>query len=149
MRHSVYGKKLGRDKNQRTALLKSLVRSLILSEKIQTTEAKARFIKGFVDKIINQAKNPVSRRLVSQFLVQKDASEKLINEILPKVQSRTSGYTSVIKLGFRQGDGAMIVQMSLLLEENAEKKAKKDQVIEDEQPVVKKVTKTKSKKESK
>ena len=117
MRHRVYGKHLGRDKNQRTALFKSLVQSLVLSESIQTTEAKAKAVKGLVDKIITQAKSPTTRRLVSQFLIKKEVSEKLIKTLLPRLQGRNSGYTSVVKLGRRAGDGAMVVKMSLLLDE--------------------------------
>lgn len=116
MRHKVYGKHLGRSKDQRTALFKSLVRSLILEESIKTTQPKAKAIKGLVDKIINQAKSPISKRLVSQFLTQKQVQEKLTKEILPRVKSRSSGYTSLVKLGPRLGDGAMMVKMSLLLD---------------------------------
>ncbi|MBI2593697.1 50S ribosomal protein L17, partial [Candidatus Daviesbacteria bacterium] len=103
MRHRVYGKHLGRDKDQRSALFKSLVRSLILEESIKTTQPKAKAVKGLVDKIINQAKSQTSKRLVSQFLIQKSAAEKLMKEILPRVKSRTSGYTSLVKLGPRLG----------------------------------------------
>jgi large subunit ribosomal protein L17 len=117
VRHRVYGKHLGRDKDQRTALFKSLVRSLILEESIKTTQPKAKAVKGLVDKIINQAKSQTSKRLVSQFLIHKSAAEKLTKEILPRVKSRTSGYTSLVKLGPRLGDGAMIVKLSLILDE--------------------------------
>ncbi len=117
MRHSVYGKKLSRTKNERTALFKNLVRSLILHESIQTTDAKAKAIKSTVDKIITQAKSPTTRLLVSQFLVEKDIQEKLIKEILPCLKNRNSGYTSVVRVGKRLGDGAMMVRMSLLMEE--------------------------------
>lgn len=101
MRHNVNGKKLGRDKNERTALFKNLVRSLILHGSIITTEVKAKAIKGLVDKMINQAK----KKSTTQF-----------KEIIPRLKTRVSGYTSVVKLGPRQGDGAMMVKMSLLLE---------------------------------
>ncbi|OGE30862.1 50S ribosomal protein L17 [Candidatus Daviesbacteria bacterium RIFCSPHIGHO2_01_FULL_44_29] len=115
MRHSIYGKKLSRDTNQRTALFKALVSSLILSEKIQTTQAKAAAIKGLVDRLITQAKSPTTKRLVAQFLTRKEVYEKLINDLTPRMKDRNSGYTSVVKLGYRQGDGALMVQMSLLL----------------------------------
>lgn len=131
MRHNVYGKHLSRDKNERTALFKSLVRSLILSEKIQTTEAKAKAIKGLVDKIINQAKTPSTKKLVAQFITDKKASEKLIKELAPTFSNRNSGYTTVVKLGRRLGDGAMMVQMSLVegkKKEPAEPKTKKEVV---------------------
>lgn len=117
MRHKVYGKHLGRNKNERTALFKNLVQSLILSESIETTEAKAKAIKGLIDKIITQAKSPSTRRLVSQFLVSKKTQDKLIKEILPRLSTRTSGYTSTVRMAKRLGDNALIVKMSLILEE--------------------------------
>lgn len=123
MRHRVYGKLLGRNKNERTRLFKSLVQSLFLSESIQTTEAKAKAIKGLVDKLITQAKSPNTRRLVTQFLVDKKTQEKLIKDLAPRLKSRTSGYTSIVKIGKRLGDGAMMVQVKLLVE--GEEKSKK------------------------
>lgn len=153
MRHNVYGKKLGRDKNQRTALFKSLINSLILSEKIETTESKAKAVKGLVDRIITQAKTPSTQRLVSQFLTQKKITDKLIKEILPRLETRTSGYTSVVKLGRRQGDGTMMVRMSLLLEESAKpsKKAETAESVKVEAPVLEKPVKApkRAKKEEK
>ncbi len=117
MRHSVYGRKLGRDKNQRTALFRSLVQSLILSEQITTTEAKAKAIRGTVDRLINQAKSPESRRLISQFLVSKKVSDKLVKDLIPRLQGRNSGYSSIVRLGRRLGDDAMMVRMRLLVRE--------------------------------
>ena len=117
MKHRVYGSKLGRNKNQRTALFKNLVQSLILHSSIKTTESKARAIKGLIDKIITQAKNPDTRRLLQTFIVSKEIRDKLIKEIVPLFKSRNSGYTSIVKMGQRQGDGAMMVKISLLLEE--------------------------------
>lgn len=125
MRHKVYGKHLSRDKDTRRALFKSLVRSLILEESIKTTQPKAKAVKGLIDKIINQAKSETSKRLVSQFLIHKQVAEKLAKEILPRVQSRTSGYTSLVKLGPRLGDGAMIVKLSLILDATKETKVAK------------------------
>jgi large subunit ribosomal protein L17 len=123
VRHRVYGKHLGRDSNQRTALFKSLVGSLILHGSIETTQTKATAIRGLVDKVINQAKTKETRRLLQSFLTQKTVVEKLVNEVAPSMPSRNSGYTSIIKLGNRLGDNAMVVRMSLLLEE-AEKPKK-------------------------
>ncbi len=117
MRHKVYGKHLGRTKNQRTALFKSLVQAIILSEKIETTEAKAKAVKGLIDKVINQAKSETTKRYVASFLTHKKTQERLFTELVPRLSSRNSGYTSTVRLGRRLGDGAMIVQMSLLLEE--------------------------------
>lgn len=152
MRHRVYGKHLGRDKDQRTALFKSLVRSLILEESIKTTQPKAKAVKGLVDKIITQAKSETSKRLVSQFLVHKNVNEKLDKEILPRLKSRNSGYTSMVKLGARLGDGAMMVKLSLILDagkapkaevksEKVAKKEAKSEIVEaeivEEKPVKK------------
>ena len=92
------------------------MQSLFISEEIETTEAKAKAIKGLVDKIITQAKSPTAKRLVSQFLVSKKIQDKLFNEILPRLGNRNSGFTSIVKLGKRLGDGALVVKMSLLTE---------------------------------
>lgn len=116
MRHNVYGRHLGRTKNQRTSLFRNLVGALILNGSIETTEAKAKAIKGLVDKIINQAKNKNSQRLVSQFLVHQNIQEKLFKEIIPATKDRNSGFTSIVKLGQRLGDNTMKVRMSLLME---------------------------------
>lgn len=102
MRHKVYGKHLGRDKDQRATLFKGLVQQLFIHGSIQTSEAKAKAIKGLVDKVINLAKNKKIYRF------------GLTKEILPKLGSRTSGYTSLVKLGTRLGDQAMMVKMSLI-----------------------------------
>lgn len=127
MRHRVYGKHLGRSKDQRTALFKSLVRSLILEESIKTTQPKAKAVIGLVDKIITQAKSATSKRLVSQFLTHKTVTDKLDKEILPRLKSRTSGYTSLVKIGPRLGDGAMIVKLSLILD-SIKEPAKKNEL---------------------
>lgn len=105
MRHKVYGTHLGRDKNERAALFKNLVGSLILNGSITTTEAKAKAIKGLVDKVINRPQT---------FSISKKIQDKLIKEVVPALKSRTSGYTSMVRVGQRQGDGAMMVKMSLL-----------------------------------
>lgn len=126
MRHRVYGKHLGRNKNQRSALFKSLVRSLFIHQSIETTEPKAKAIKPLVDRIISNAKSATAKKLVSQFFNQKDVEAKLTDEILPRMTNRISGYTSTVRLGRRMGDGAMLVKMSLLLEDS--KKVSKSEV---------------------
>ncbi|MBI2085785.1 hypothetical protein HYT74_00430 [Candidatus Daviesbacteria bacterium] len=106
MRHRVYGKHLGRDIGQRQALFKTLVRSLFLHGTIQTSESKAKSIKGLVDKIINSVKK-------DSFSSDKELKEK-IKEILPKLGNKTSGFTSTVRMGPRQGDQATMVKMSLI-----------------------------------
>lgn len=126
MRHKVYGKHLGRDKNQRTALFRGLVRGLILHESITTTSVKAKAIKGLVDNLISKARqnSESSKREVLSFLTQKEVSTKLLAEIAPRYQNRVSGFTNMVRLGVRAGDGAMMVKMSLVKEE--EPKAEKE-----------------------
>ncbi|HCP08775.1 MAG TPA: 50S ribosomal protein L17 [Candidatus Moranbacteria bacterium] len=112
MKHLKKGRKLGRVKNQREALLKTLLGSLIMEEKIETTEAKAKEIKGMIDKIINKAKGvnakdrkvAVIRALNNQIPLK--AVRKITGEFLEKFSERSSGYTRIIKLSPRQSDSA-------------------------------------------
>lgn len=92
------------------------MRSLILSERIETTEAKAKAIRPTIDKLINHAKKD-STNLVNEFVTDKAAFEKLVKELTPRMKSRNSGYTSMVKLGKRKGDDAKIVSMALILDE--------------------------------
>lgn len=114
MRHRIYGKHLGRDRDQRQALFKQLVQSLFLHGTIQTSETKAKAIKGLVDKIINSVKKDT-------FSSDKDLKEK-IKDILPKLGNKTSGYTSIVRIGPRVGDQTTIVKMSLIGAEEGKKK---------------------------
>ena len=114
MRHRVYGKHLGRDKNGRQNLFKGLVRSLFIYGTIQTSEAKAKSIKGLIDKVINLAREKKSLGKLQSFLTDKDLADRLVKEIVPKLGSRTSGYTSFVRMGTRVGDQTMKVKMSLI-----------------------------------
>lgn len=116
MRHKVYGKHLGRDKDQRKGLFRGLVYSLFSLGTIQTSETKAKAIKGLVDKIINSAKenSKFPKPLVQSFVSDKFLQKRLIDDILPKLGSRSSGYTKVIRMGARLGDQTMMVKMSLI-----------------------------------
>lgn len=114
MKHLKKGRKLGRVRNQRKALFKTLLGSLIMREKIQTTEAKAKEIKGKVDKIINAAKKTqveskkisAIRKLKKQLPAQ--AVQKITGEFLDRFFKRNSGYARIIKLNPRKSDGARI-----------------------------------------
>ena len=114
MRHRVYGRKLNRNKNQRSRLFKSLVSSLFTFGTITTSEAKAKAIKGMVDKIINLAKSKNSKQLLLSYFANKALEERLIKEIAPKLGNRNSGYTSLIRVGTQSGDQSMAVKMSLI-----------------------------------
>ena len=113
MRKNVFGRQFSRDTNQRKALFKSLISSLILDESIKTTLEKAKAIKGDVDKIINKAKRG-DEKLAIQLLQRSlgvDAMNKVIKDIAPRFKDRNSGYTRLIKLGRRFSDNAAMVLM--------------------------------------
>lgn len=125
MRHRVYGKHLGRNKDQRKNLFRGLIYSLISSGTIQTSETKAKAIKGLIDKVINSAKSKNSAEFQS-YISDKSLRERVTGEILPKLGTRTSGYTSIVKMGTRMGDQTMVVKMSLIGAEEL-KPAKKEE----------------------
>ncbi len=110
MKKHVFGRKLQRDSNERKALFKSLMSALVIHERVQTTEAKAKSIKGLVDKLITKAKKggvPAERALqpfFSQPLVR-----KMIDDIAPRFSQRPGGYTRIIRIGNRLRDNAQMV----------------------------------------
>lgn len=111
MRKKVFGRKFKRDVNARKALFRSLVSSLILKERIQTTEAKAKAIKGDVDKLITKVKTGKDpKSLLSGFLFP-HALEKLVNDVAPRFKERQGGYTRILRVGKRFGDDASMVLM--------------------------------------
>jgi large subunit ribosomal protein L17 len=116
MRHRKKGKKLGRNTKQRQALFKSLIRALILKEEIKTTQAKAKAVKGLIDKLITRAKTSslASRRQVLAFLGDKKAVHKLFDVIVARSKARTSGFTRFVRLGRRRGDNTMMVKLEFV-----------------------------------
>ncbi len=125
MRHRVAGKKLGRSMGHRKALKRNLVTQLFLHERIKTTEAKAKFIRGEAEKLITMAKKGIQnpdrflhmRRQVSARLYDEDVARKLFQEIAPRYMDRQGGYTRILRLGeFRRGDGAELVLIELVEE---------------------------------
>ncbi len=108
-------RKLNREKDQRKALLKSLASSVILKEKIKTTEAKAKEVRPFVEKIITRAKKSdlASQKLLIKYF-RKEIVKKLINEIGPRYKGRKGGYTRIIKMGQRKTDGANMAVIELV-----------------------------------
>lgn len=112
MRKNVFGRKFKRDKNERAAFFKGLLSSLVLHERIRTTEARAKAIKGDADKIITKAnknKEVALRSLAG--LLNKEALNKLVNDLAPRFTNRHGGYTRIIKIGKRFGDDAMEVMI--------------------------------------
>jgi large subunit ribosomal protein L17 len=113
MQHKVKGRKLGRVRKQRKALLKTLIGSFVMREKIKTTEAKAKEIAPFVDRIIHKAKktksgekNKVTTMRELQKIMPAMAVKKISGVFLDKFEKRNSGYTRIIKTGRRKSDGA-------------------------------------------
>ena len=109
------GRKLSRTKDQRNALLRGLSRSLLLHKKIKTTEAKAKEVSGFVEKLITKAKKGdlASRRLLLR-LFSPRLVKKMVEEIALQYKNRKGGYTRVIKLGPRKSDGAKMAIIELV-----------------------------------
>lgn len=106
MRHHNTNRKFGREKDQRAALIRSLMRSLILTEKITTTEAKAKELRPAVEKLVTRALKGdlAARRLVLARLGNnKEATEKLFGELSERYKDRNGGYTRIIKLSPRAG----------------------------------------------
>lgn len=112
MRKNVFGRKFNRDTNERKALFKALISSLVLNERIKTTEEKAKAIKADVDKVITKVKKKgdLARRFLYGVL-NSEALEKLINDVAPRFKDRNGGYTRIIRVGRRFGDNAMEVIM--------------------------------------
>ena len=115
MRHHNKNKKFGRVKKQRTALLRSISRSFILHGKIKTTEAKAKTLRSFVEKLISKSKTGTlaSRHIVSSRLGgDKPATVKLFDTLAPKYKERKGGYTRITKIKTRTGDagGEVIIE---------------------------------------
>jgi large subunit ribosomal protein L17 len=116
MRHQVKGKKLDRKKEPREMMLRNLAASIIMYEKVKTTEAKAKAVKPFVEKTISIAKiNDLnSRRRLIAILPQKLAVKKALEVLSSRYADRKGGYTRIIKIANRVGDGAKIVQIELV-----------------------------------
>ncbi|SET73555.1 LSU ribosomal protein L17P [Oceanobacillus limi] len=115
-------RKLGRTTDQRLALLRNLASDLIIHERIETTEAKAKELKSVVEKMITLGKRGDlhARRQAAAFLYEKEANEedtvlqKLFNDVAKRYEDRQGGYTRVLKLGERQGDGAKMAIIELV-----------------------------------
>lgn len=115
MRHRKKLPKLNRDRRQRKALLKVLAHSLILHEKIVTTQAKAKALSSFVERLITYAKkgNLAALRQVRRYS-DPEAGKKLIKDLAPRYQERQGGYTRVIKLMPRKKDSAKMAKIELV-----------------------------------
>ena len=116
MRHNKAINHLGRKSGHRKAMLANMATSLILHKRIQTTVAKAKALKMYVEPLITKSKEDTthSRRMVFSYLKNKEAVTELFRTIAPKIADRPGGYTRVLKTGFRQGDGADMALIELV-----------------------------------
>ena len=116
MRHRVAGRPLGRDKDAREALFRSLITELFRHERIETTEAKAKAIRGDAEKLITLAKrgDVHARRLAAKTILDPKVTKKLFETLGPRYKERAGGYTRMFKVGPRLGDAAPVVIMELV-----------------------------------
>ncbi len=132
MRHQMSGRKLGRSNSQRSQMARTMVTQIIQHERIKTTEAKAKFIRSYVEKLITLAKHgnqanaadtPAGKarlvsahRLAAARLNDPDMVRKLFETIAPRYEKRPGGYTRILKLGRRDGDAAEMVLLEMVEE---------------------------------
>jgi large subunit ribosomal protein L17 len=124
MRHRKSGRKLKRTASHRKATLAALCTALLRHKKIRTTTAKAKETRMVAEKVLTRAKNAVgagtlqttihARRQIARMIKDRDVVKELFSEIAPKIASRPGGYTRVVKLGRRFGDGAEVAILELV-----------------------------------
>ncbi len=116
MRHQVAGYRLNRPHGHRRALRRNLITALFRHERIRTTQAKARSIRAEAEKLITKGKRGDlhARRQVAAVLNNPEVTRKVFEELAPRYATREGGYTRMLKLGPRQGDGAEMVILELV-----------------------------------
>lgn len=119
MRHQVAGCKLGRTSSHRNAMLRNMVTSLILCDRIETTLPKAKELRRWADKMVTLAKDGslAARRRALEVIRDRDALQKLFTTLVDRYKERKGGYTRIIKLGFRHGDNAPMAIIEYLTAE--------------------------------
>jgi large subunit ribosomal protein L17 len=141
-RHGYKGRKFGRERDQRRALIKNLANSLVTKESIQTTLPKAKELSSYVEKLITKAKKGDlhSRRQIISSLDTKEAAHKLVDEIAPKLKGRNSGHLRIEKGDLRRGDGAQMAKISFVddLTKAEEPIKKSEEKVEEKAPAIKK-----------
>jgi len=127
MRHLVKGKKLRRPTAHRLALLRNLVSSFLEKERMKTTLAKAKAARPLAEKMITLAKKNTlhTRRLALRFISKESVVKKLFEELGPRFGERPGGYTRIVKIGLRSGDGAQMAMLELIGSEYKKKEKKK------------------------
>ena len=116
MRHRRKGRQLSRTSTHRKAMLRNMATSLFKHDRVETTEAKAKELRPFAEKLITLARRGDlhARRRVERDIKDRDVTGRLFSEIGPRFASRPGGYTRILKLGHRVGDGAELARIELL-----------------------------------
>src|SRR5215470_2762328 len=116
MRHQRATKKLGRNTSHRRALLRNLVTSLMIEERIETTPAKAKAMRPHVEKMITLGKRGdlAARRLARAYLLTRESVDRLFDTVAPRMGDRNGGYLRILHKGFRKGDNAPTVFIELV-----------------------------------
>jgi large subunit ribosomal protein L17 len=145
MRHSYFGKKLSRSKNERRRLLQNLARDLFIHGKIKTTLAKAKAVQSLVEKLITNAKKSTNAgtNQVRKVLADKKSVDLLLSDVKTRFASRNSGYTRIIKLGTMRSDAATEVLISFV-DEKVVSEVVVEKKIKTESPKVKTADKLKN-----
>src|ERR1700712_934059 len=132
MRHRKAGNKLGRNPSHRRALLRNLVTSVVIEDRVETTLAKAKAVRPLVEKMITLGKrgDVQSRRQAAAFLMTPDSVTRLFATVAPRYGDRQGGYVRIIHTGFRKGDGGEKAVLELLgaEQEISEKQQKRAEV---------------------
>jgi large subunit ribosomal protein L17 len=118
MRHNAKGRQLSRTSTHKRAMLNNMAASLFAHGGVTTTQAKAKELRPFAEKLITLARRGDlhSRRLVERKIKDREITHKLFTEIGPRFAARPGGYTRILKLGHRVGDGADVAKIELLPE---------------------------------
>jgi large subunit ribosomal protein L17 len=151
MRHRVAGWKLNRNTSHRRALLRNLVTSLIMEERIETTVAKAKAMRPHVEKMITLGKrgDVAARRLAGSYLMTRESVTRLFDTVAPRFGDRNGGYLRIVRTGFRRGDGGETVFIELLGNEkfmaakrkkSADKRAKRAEEVKKQMEAAQKET---------
>lgn len=115
MRHRRKGRQLSRTRSHKRAMLRNMATSLFRHERIRTTEAKAKELRPYAEKLISLARRDDvhSRRQAGRHIADREVLQKLFDRIGPRFEGRSGGYTRILKLGARKGDGAELALIEL------------------------------------
>jgi len=117
MRHKVQSKRVNRDEAHLDSMLRNMATSIILYEKVKTTKAKAKILKPIIEKLMVDAKGSSAvnvYRHLNSYLLDKNASKKVVDELLKRYKDRKAGFVRITNLGYRAGDAAPMVQIELV-----------------------------------